>query len=43
MRFLFVETLGLPLAVFVCAANIFDSVAGIELFPLLDKSAKNLD
>lgn len=36
------DTLGLPLAIFVCAANLFDSVAGIELFPLLDKSAKKL-
>lgn len=41
-RFLVVDTLGLPLAIFVCAANLFDSVAGIELLPLLDKSAKKL-
>lgn len=41
-RFLVVDTLGLPLAIFVCAANLFDSVAGIELFPILDKSAKKL-
>ncbi len=41
-RFLVVDTLGLPLAIFVCAANLFDSVAGIELLPILDKSAKKL-
>lgn len=34
--------MGLPLAIFVCAANLFDSTAGIELLPLLDKSAKKL-
>lgn len=41
-RFLVVDTLGLPLAIFVCAANLFDSIAGIELLPLLSKSAKKL-
>lgn len=41
-RFLVVDTLGLPLAIYVCAANIFDNVAGIELFPILDKTAKKL-
>lgn len=41
-RFLVVDTLGLPLAIYVCAANIYDSVAGIELFPILDKTAKKL-
>lgn len=37
-----VDTLGLPLAIFVCAANIHDGQAGIELFPILDKTSKKL-
>lgn len=37
-RFLVVDTL----AIFVCAANLFDSIAGIELLPIWDKSAKKL-
>ena len=30
-RNIMVDTLGLPLAIYVCAANIHDSVCGIEL------------
>ena len=41
-RHIVVDTLGLPLAIYVCAANIHDSVAGIELFPILDKTSKEL-
>lgn len=41
-RNILVDTLGLPLAIFVCAANIQDGIAGIELLPLIDKSTKQL-
>jgi hypothetical protein len=37
-----VDTLGLPLAIFVCAAHIQDGIVGIELLPLIDKSTKQL-
>lgn len=41
-RNIVVDTLGLPLAIFVCAANIHDSIAGIELLPILHKTSKKL-
>lgn len=41
-RNIVVDTLGLPLAIYVCAANIHDSVCGIELFPALNKTSKEL-
>ena len=41
-RNILVDTLGLPLVIFVCAANIQDGIAGIELLPLIDKSTKQL-
>ena len=41
-RNIVVDTLGLPLAIFVCAANIHDGQAGIELLPILDKTSKKL-
>jgi len=41
-RNIVVDTLGLPLAIYVCAANIHDSVCGIELFPTLYKTSKEL-
>lgn len=41
-RHVAVDTLGLPLAFFVGAANVFDGVAGIELFPQLDLVSKRL-
>lgn len=41
-RNILVDTLGLPIAIFVCAANIQDGIAGIELLPLIEKSTKRL-
>lgn len=41
-RNIVVDTLGLPLAIYVCAANVHDSICGIELFPTLSKTAKEL-
>jgi putative transposase len=41
-RNIVVDTLGLPLAIHVCAANIHDGVAGIELLPILEKTAPKL-
>jgi putative transposase len=41
-RNIVVDTLGLPLAIYVCAAHIHDSVCGIELLPTLDKTAQEL-
>jgi len=42
-RHIAVDILGLPLAFFVSAANAFDGIAGIELFPQLDKVSSRLD
>lgn len=41
-RNIVVDVLGLPLAIYVCAANVADSVAAIELLPILDKTSKEL-
>lgn len=41
-RNIVVDTLGLPLAIYVCAANIHDSICGIELLPILSHTAKEL-
>jgi putative transposase len=41
-RNILVDTLGLPLAIFVCAANIQDGIAGIELLPLIDNTTEQL-
>jgi transposase len=41
-RNIVVDTLGLPIAIFVCAANIQDGIAGIELLPLIDQTTKQL-
>jgi putative transposase len=41
-RNIVVDTLGLPLAIYVCAANIHDSVAAIELLPILNQTSKKL-
>jgi putative transposase len=41
-RNIVVDTLGLPLPIYVCATNIHDSVAAIELLPILDKTSKKL-
>lgn len=41
-RNIVVDTLGLPLAIFVCAANTHDSKAAIELLPILNKTSKKL-
>jgi putative transposase len=42
-RNIVVDTLGLPLAIYVCAANIADSNAGIELLPILEKTSPKLE
>ena len=42
-RHLAVDVLGLPLAFFVSAANQTDGIAGIELFPQLDKISNRLE
>lgn len=41
-RNIVVDTLGLPLAIYVCAANISDGVAGIELLPILETNSPKL-
>jgi putative transposase len=41
-RNILVDTLGLPIAIFVCAANIQDGIAGIELLPFIDKTTGKL-
>lgn len=41
-RHIVVDTLGLPLAIYVSAANVHDSIAAIELLPLLNKTSKDL-
>lgn len=41
-RNIVVDTLGLPLAIHVCAANISDGIAGIELLPILEKTSPKL-
>lgn len=41
-RNIVVDVLGLPLAIHVCAANIADGIAGIELLPILEKTAPKL-
>ena len=41
-RNIVVDTLGLPLAIFVCATNIHDSKAAIELLPILNKTSNKL-
>ena len=41
-RHIAVDILGLPLAFFVGAANVYDGIAGIELFPQLDLVSKRL-
>lgn len=42
-RHIAVDNLGLPLAFFVSAANVYDGIAGIELFPQLDLVSKRLE
>jgi transposase len=42
-RNIVVDTLGLPLAIYVCAANIADGNAGIELLPILEKTSPKLE
>lgn len=41
-RSIVVDSAGLPLSIYVCAANIHDSVCGIELLPALLQTSKNL-
>jgi len=41
-RNIMVDTLGLPIAIFVCAANVHDGAAGIELLPLVGQTTKKL-
>ena len=42
-RNIVVDTIGLPLAIHICAANIFDGNGGIELLPILDKTSPKLE
>jgi putative transposase len=42
-RNIVVDTLGLPLAIHVCAANIADGIAGIELLPILAETSPKLE
>lgn len=41
-RNILADTLGLPTAIYICAANIADGQAGIELFSLIKQTKKNL-
>ena len=41
-RHIAVDILGLPLAFFVSAANVYDGIAGIEFFPQLDLVSQQL-
>ena len=41
-RHIVVDTIGLPLAIYVSSANVHDSVAAIELMPYLNKTSKEL-
>lgn len=41
-RNIVVDILGLPLAIYVCAANVADGVAGLELLPMLEEKATDL-
>jgi transposase len=42
-RNILVDTLGLPMAIYVCAANVHDGQAGIELLPILPSVSKELE